>query len=66
MRSLMKENHKCQRCSADYSVEWPEYKTDDYNNYVVLGYDNYAVPGYCPFCGTDNIEVDEDPDSEEE
>ena len=53
----MKENLKCHMCHADYYVEWFVDRAAEYNNYV--------DPDYCPFCGTSDIEFDEDEDLEE-
>lgn len=48
----MKESITCQNCHIDYYVEWFEDSEDEYGE--------FKVADYCPFCGSSEVEVEED------
>lgn len=49
---MTKEKNICQRCSADYYITWLDEQEDEY--------DDILIPNYCPFCGAEDTEVDDD------
>jgi Zn finger protein HypA/HybF involved in hydrogenase expression len=52
----MKESITCQKCHTDYYIEWFEDIEDEYGECL--------VPDFCPFCGSADVEVEDDIDTE--
>jgi len=48
---MPKERIVCQNCSADYYINWLDDREDEY--------DDELIPNYCPFCGAENIELED-------
>ena len=51
----MKEHLTCNSCFKDYFVEWNEDEDMTWKYE-----DDYEVPDFCPFCGSAQIEIDEE------
>ena len=51
---MPKEKNICWSCSADYYITW--LGVDDHED----DYDDLLIPNFCPFCGAEDAEDEDD------